>query len=151
LKFFETLKIYFDDRVDILPVADPNIYSMSQRISMAQTQLQLAQTNPKIHNMYMAYRNMYSAIGVKDIDRILPLPPPPQPTDPAIENIKAMTQKPFQAYRGQDHRAHITSHLYFMATNMVRNNPMVMGSLEKNILEHIGLMAQEQVDIIVSC
>jgi hypothetical protein len=114
---------------------------------MAQTELQLAMSNPQMHNLYQSYRKMYEALGVKDIDRILPPPPPPQPTDPAIENIKAMTQKPFQAYRGQDHRAHITSHLYFMATNMVRNNPMVMGALEKNILEHIGLMAQEQVDI----
>ena len=137
----------FDERIDILPVADPNIFSQTQRITMAQTELQLAMSNPQMHNLYQSYRKMYEALGVKDIDRILPPPPPPQPSDPAVENIKAMTQKPFQAYRGQDHRAHITSHLYFMATNMVRNNPMVMGALEKNILEHIGLMAQEQVDI----
>ena len=137
----------FDDRIDILPVADPNIFSQTQRITMAQTELQLAMSNPQMHNLYQSYRKMYEALGVKDIDRILPPPPPPTPKDPAIENIEAMSQKPFQAYRGQDHRAHITSHLYFMATNMVRNNPMVMGALEKNILEHIGLMAQEQVDI----
>ena len=137
----------FDERIDILPVADPNIFSQTQRITMAQTELQLAMSNPQMHNLYQSYRKMYEALGVKDIDRILPPPPPPQPSDPAIENIQAMSQKPFQAYRGQDHRAHITSHLYFMATNMVRNNPAVMGALEKNILEHIGLMAQEQVDI----
>ena len=137
----------FDEKIDILPVADPNIFSQTQRITMAQTELQLAMSNPQMHNLYQSYRKMYEALGVKDIDRILPPPPPPQPSDPAIENIQAMSQKPFQAYRGQDHRAHITSHLYFMATNMVRNNPMVMGALEKNILEHIGLMAQEQVDI----
>ena len=137
----------FDERIDILPVADPNIFSQTQRITMAQTELQLAMSNPQMHNLYQSYRKMYEALGVKDIDRILPPPPPSQPSDPAIENIQAMSQKPFQAYRGQDHRAHITSHLYFMATNMVRNNPMVMGALEKNILEHIGLMAQEQVDI----
>ena len=137
----------FDERIDILPVADPNIFSQTQRITMAQTELQLAMSNPQMHNLYQSYRKMYEALGVKDIDRILPPPPPPTPKDPAIENIEAMSQKPFQAYRGQDHRAHITSHLYFMATNMVRNNPMVMGALEKNILEHIGLMAQEQVDI----
>ena len=137
----------FDDRIDILPVADPNIFSQTQRITIAQTELQLAMSNPQMHNLYQSYRKMYEALGVKDIDRILPPPPPPTPKDPAIENIEAMSQKPFQAYRGQDHRAHITSHLYFMATNMVRNNPMVMGALEKNILEHIGLMAQEQVDI----
>jgi hypothetical protein len=137
----------FDDRVDILPIADPNIFSMSQRISMAQTQLQLAMSNPQMHNMYMAYRNMYSAIGVKDIDRVLPPPPPNQPKDPAIEHIDALAMKPFQAFPGQDHRAHVTAHMYFMATNFVRNNPSVTAALEKNILEHISLMAQEQVQL----
>jgi hypothetical protein len=137
----------FDDRVDILPVADPNIFSMSQRISMAQTQLQLAMSNPQMHNMYMAYRNMYNAIGVKDIDRILPPPPPNMPKDPAIEHIDAMGMKPFQAFPGQDHRAHITAHLNFMASNFVRNNPSITAALEKNIMEHISLMAQEQIQL----
>jgi len=137
----------FDERVDILPIADPNIFSMSQRVTLAQTQLQLAQTNPQMHNMYNAYRSMYQAIGVKDIDRILPPPPPNQPKDPAIEHIDALGQKPFQAFPGQDHRAHVTAHLNFMATNFVRNNPSVTASLEKNILEHISLMAQEQVQL----
>ena len=137
----------FDDRVDILPVADPNIFSMSQRVTLAQTQLQLAQTNPQMHNMYQAYRNMYAAIGVKDIDRILPPPTPNAPKDPAIEHIDALGMKPFQAFPGQDHRAHITAHLNFMATNFVRNNPSVVAALEKNILEHISLMAQEQVQL----
>jgi len=137
----------FDDKVDILPVADPNIFSMSQRISMAQTQLQLAQSNPQMHNMYNAYRTMYNAIGVKDIDRILPPPPPNQPKDPAIEHIDAMGMKPFQAFPGQDHRAHVTAHLNFMASNFVRNNPSITAALEKNIMEHISLMAQEQVQL----
>jgi len=137
----------FDARVDVLPVADPNIFSMSQRVSMAQTELQLAMSNPQLHNLYMAYRKMYEAIGVKNIDEILPPPPPPLPKDPAIENIDALAMKPFNAFPGQDHRAHITSHLNFMATNMVRNNPPVMGALQKNCLEHISLMAQEQVQL----
>jgi len=137
----------FDERVDVLPVADPNIFSMSQRISMAQTQLQLAQSNPPMHNMYMAYRNMYTAIGVKDIDRILPPPPPNQPKDPALEHIDAMGQKSFQAFPGQDHRAHVTAHLNFMASNFVRNNPSITAALEKNIMEHLSLMAQEQVQL----
>ena len=137
----------FDERVDILPIADPNIFSMSQRVTLAQTQLQLAQTNPQMHNMYNAYRSMYQAIGVKDIDRILPPPPPNQPKDPAIEHIDALGQKPFQAFPGQDHRAHVTAHLNFMATNFVRNNPSVTAALEKNILEHLSLMAQEQVQL----
>ena len=137
----------FDDRIDIIPVADPNIFSMSQRITLAQTEMQLATTNPQMHNMYNVYRNMYEAIGVKNIDSILPPPPPNQPKDPSVENIEAMSGKKFQAFPGQDHRAHITAHLNFMATNMVRNNPPIMASLQKNILEHISLMAQEQVQL----
>ena len=137
----------FDDRVDILPVADPNIFSQTQRISLAQTELQLATSNPQIHNQYQVYRNMYEALGVKDIDQILIKPLPPQPKDPALEHIDALAGKPFQAFPGQDHRAHMTAHLNFMATNMARNNPAVMASLEKNIFEHISLMAQEQVEV----
>jgi len=137
----------FDDRVDILPVADPNIFSMSQRITLAQTQLQLATSNPQIHNLYSAYRNMYEAIGVKNIDSVLPPPAPVQPMDPSIEHISALTGKQFQAFPGQDHRAHMTAHLNFMSTNIVRNNPTVMGAIQKNILEHISLMAQEQIQL----
>ena len=137
----------FDDRVDILPVADPNIFSMTQRISLAQTELQLATSNPQIHNLNAVYRNMYEALGVKDIDQILPPPAPKAPKDPALEHIDALGGKPFQAYRGQDHTAHITAHLNFMATNLVRNNPPVMAAMHKNILEHISLMAQEQIEL----
>jgi hypothetical protein len=137
----------FDDKVDIIPVADPNIFSQTQRISIAQTELQLAMANPGIHNMYEVYRNMYSALGVRDVDRILVKPDQPTPKDPALEHIDALAGKPFQAFPGQDHRAHITSHLNFMATNMARNAPVIMASLEKNCFEHISLMAQEQVEI----
>ena len=137
----------FDDRIDIVPVADPNIFSMSQRITLAQTELQLATSNPQIHNLYAVYRDMYSALGVKNIDQILPPPPPPMPKDPSLEHIDALGGKPFQAFPAQDHRSHITAHLNFMSTNMVRNNPAVMASIQKNILEHISLMAQEQVQL----
>ncbi len=137
----------FDDRVDILPVADPNIFSQTQRISLAQTELQLAASNPQIHNQYEIYRNMYEALGVKDIDLILKKPPQPMPKDPALEHIDALAGLPFQAFPGQDHRAHITAHLNFLATNMVRTAPMVTAAVEKNCLEHISLMAQEQIEL----
>jgi len=137
----------FDDRVDIVPVADPNIFSQTQRISIAQTELQLAMSNPQIHNTYEVYRNMYQALGVKNIDQILLKPDQPTPKDPALEHIDALAGKPFSAFPGQDHRAHMTSHLNFMATNIARNAPVVMAALEKNIFEHISLMAQEQVEI----
>jgi len=137
----------FDDRIDVMPVADPNIFSMSQRVTLAQTQLQLATSNPQIHNLYQVYRNMYEAIGVKNVDAVLPPPAPTAPMDPSMEHINALAGKPFQAFPGQDHRAHITAHLNFMSTNMVRNNPAIMAAIQKNILEHISLMAQEQVQL----
>ena len=137
----------FDDRIDILPVADPNIFSQTQRISMAQTELQLATSNPELHNQYAIYRNMYEALGVKNIDTILKKPPQPTPKDPALEHIDALGAKPFQAFPGQDHRAHITAHLNFLATNMVRNAPMVSAAIQKNCLEHISLMGQEQIEL----
>ena len=137
----------FDDKVDILPVADPNIFSQTQRISLAQTEMQLAASNPGIHNQYEVYKNMYEALGVKDIDQILIKPTPPQPKDPALEQIDALAGKSFQAFPGQDHRAHISTHLSFMSTNLARNAPPVMAALEKNIFEHISLMAQEQVEV----
>ena len=126
----EIKQMDFDDRVDILPVADPNIFSMAQRISMAQTELQLATSNPQIHNLYAAYRKMYEALNVKNIDQILPPPAPMAPMDPSLEHINALGMKPFQAFRGQDHRAHVTSHLTFMSTNIVRNNPSVMAAIQ---------------------
>ena len=137
----------FDDRVDILPVADPNIFSQSQRISIAQAELQLAQSNPQMHNLYNAYRAMYEALGVKNIDMVLKPTPKPTPMDPSIEAIQALGGQPFQAFKGQDHRAHITAHLNFMSSSMARGNPVVTASMQKNIFEHISLMALEQVEV----
>ena len=137
----------FDEKIDILPVADPNIFSQSQRINLAQTEMQLAMSNPQMHNLYQVYRTMYEAIGVKNIDLILPPPQPPTPTDPSIEHINAMTGQPFQAFAGQDHTAHIEAHLNFMQLNMIQNNPAAMASIQKNVLEHISIMAQEQIQL----
>ncbi len=137
----------FDAKVDILPVADPNIFSSTQRVAIAQTELQLAQSNPQMHNLYEAYRDMYEALGVKNIDQVLPPPPPPAPKNPALEHIDALAGKPYQAFTGQDHQAHIAAHVAFMSTNMAKNNPQIMASLEKNIFEHIALMADEQVQM----
>ena len=137
----------FDQRIDIVPVADPNIFSQTQRISIAQTQLQLAMSNPKMHNLYVAYRDMYEALGVKNIDTLLKKPAQPQPMDPAMENLKALTGETFKAFPGQDHQAHMDAHLSFMGTMMARTNPQILAALQKNILEHITLMATEQVQL----
>jgi hypothetical protein len=137
----------FDDKVDILPVADPNIFSQTQRINIAQTEMQLAMSNPQMHNLYEVYRTMYEAIGVKNIDLILPPPQDPLPMDPSVEHITAMGAQPFKAFPGQDHRAHIEAHLNFMQLNLVKNNPVVVAAIQKNILEHISIMAQEQIQL----
>ena len=137
----------FDDKIDILPIADPNIFSQSQRISIAQAELQLAQSNPQMHNLYNAYRAMYEALGVKNIDTILVQPEKPTPMDPAVEAIQSLGGKSFQAFKGQDHRAHITAHLNFMSSSMARGNPQITASMQKNIFEHISLMALEQVEV----
>ena len=137
----------FDDKIDIVPVADPNIFSQTQRITVAQTQLQLAMSNPKMHNLYQAYRDMYEALGIKDIDLILKKKQPPKPMDPATENMMALSGQPFKAFPGQDHQAHMDAHLSFMGTMIARTNPQVLAAMQKNILEHISLMAQEQVQL----
>jgi hypothetical protein len=137
----------FDNRVDIIPVADPNIFSQTQRITIAQTELQMAMSNPDMHNLYHAYRHMYEALGVKDIDILLPPPAPMQPMDPASENIMALNMKKFQAFPKQDHLSHMQAHLSFMGTTLVRNNPKAMVALQQNCMEHINLMSGEQIEI----
>ena len=137
----------FDERVDVIPVADPNIFSQSQRIQIAQTELQMAMSNPDLHNIYHAYRHMYEALGVKDVDILLPPPAPMQPMDPASENIMALAAKKFKAFPKQDHQAHMRAHLQFMGTTMARNNPKALMKLQTNCMEHINLMAGEQIEV----
>ena len=137
----------FDERVDVQPVSDPNIFSMSQRIMLAQTQLQLAQSNPQIHNLYEAYRRMYMALGVQQIENILPPPKPPQPVDPGVENSQSLMMGKLIVFPNQDHVAHIEAHRAFMSSYLVRNNPQVMTVLQAHIVEHISAMARNEVMI----
>ncbi len=123
------------------------IFKQTQRISIAQAEMQIAMTNPQMHNIYHAYRHMYEALGVKDIDQLLPPPPQPQAMDPATENIMALNGKKIQAFPRQNHQAHMKSHLQFMGTMVIRNNPQAMAILQQNCMEHILLMAGEQVDL----
>jgi len=136
----------FSPEIDIVPVSDPNIFSMSQRVTLAQTQLQLAQADPASHNMYEAYRRMYQALGVKDIDVILPAPAEPQPLDPSVENANALRNAPLVAFRNQNQLAHIDAHRAFMSSYLVKNNPPTMAILQGHIVEHIGLQAREEVE-----
>jgi len=143
----------FDARVDVLPVSDPNIFSMAQRIALAQTQLQLVQSNPQIHGgpqgLYQAYRKMYEALGVNNIDSILPPPPQPQPINAAMENKIAITGGMPQAFPQQDHKAHMETHLAIMSTPVVQTNPQAMATLQGHIQEHIGMLAEQQAQQMV--
>ena len=137
--------IDFDDRVDILPVADPNIFSMSQRVTLAQTQLQIAQSNPQLHNLHEAYRRVYEALGTKEIPQLLKPAPKPMPEDPAMENMKAMQMQSLVAFPEQDHDAHIAAHSAFMRTRMVQINPTVYANLQGHISQHVSLKASAEV------
>ena len=138
----------FADQIDILPVSDPNIFSMSQRVTLAQQQLQIAQSNPEMHNVYEAYRRMYIALGVKDIEQILPIPKPPeqpQPTDPAMENSLVLIGKPPMAFPQQNHEQHIKAHRLFMSSAMIKTNPMVVVTLISHINQHVSMLATSVV------
>jgi hypothetical protein len=118
---------------------------MSQRVTLAQTQMQMATSNPQMHNMHEAYRRMYEALGVRDIDKLLSPPQQPQPEDPGMENSKALQMMKLQAFQGQNHEAHINAHQAFMSSFLVANNPPTMGILQSHISEHVSFMAREQV------
>jgi len=142
----------FDDRVDVLPVSNPNIFSQAQRISLAQTKMQLATSAPDMHNMYEVFRDMYEALGVRDIDRILKRTPEPEamPKDPAQENIDVLDQITLTAFEGQDHEAHIMAHMVFGSTPLIAQAPSMAVSLQKHIMEHVKIGARERaaVDLI---
>ena len=139
----------FDDRIDVIPVSDPNMFSQAQRIALAQTKLQLAGAAPELHNMYEVYKDMYEALGVKDTDRIMKRIPDeePEPKDPAQENIDAMDMVPLQAFEGQEHEAHIMAHMVFGSTPMVSGMPAIAMSLQKHIMEHVKIAARERAAV----
>ena len=135
----------FDNRVDILPVADPNIMSMAQRVTLAQSQLQIAQSNPQMHNLHEAYRRVYEALGTKQIEAILKPPPKqPEPLDPAKENARALQMKLLTVFEFQDHDAHLQAHMAFMQSRMVQINPQVYALLQSHISDHISFKAKAE-------
>ena len=136
----------FDNRVDILPVADPNIMSMAQRVTLAQAQLQIAQSNPQMHNLHEAYRRVYEALGTKQIEALLKPPPKqPEPQDPAKENARALQMKLLTAFEFQDHDAHLAAHMAFMQSRMVQINPQVYALLQSHISDHVSFKAKAEV------
>jgi len=139
----------FDGRVDIIPVSDPNIFSQSQRITMAQELLQLVQSNPEIHGpqgMYEAYRRMYAALGVDNVEGLLqpPAPPPtPMPVDAGSENAGFMMGGPAMAFPQQNHQAHIDAHRSMFLTDVVKGTPQLQGGIIAHMMQHLQFMASE--------
>jgi len=137
----------FDDRIDIIPVSDPNIFSMSQRVMMAQEMLQMVQAAPEIHGpmgIYEAYKRMYEAMGIQQVEQLLPPPPPPPaPLGSAEENGMFVSGQPYQPFPEQNHDAHIASHLYLYETALVQMNPQIQSIIQGHIYAHIGLKAQQ--------
>ena len=140
----------FDDRVDVIPVADPNIMSMAQRVTMANENLKIAMSNPLMHNLREAYRRVYEALGTQDIDSILKPMERPIPKDPATENMDVLAMKPLKAFPDQDHDSHINAHRAFMSTRMVQINPQVYTALQAHISEHVSLKAQGEIGAMIS-
>jgi len=143
-------QVDFDDRIDVIPVADPNIMSMAQRVTMANENLKIAMSNPMMHNLREAYRRVYEALGTQDIDQILKPMEKPIPKDPATENMEVLQMKPLKAFPDQDHDAHINAHRAFMSTRMVQINPQVYTALQSHISEHVSFKAQGEVGALIA-
>jgi hypothetical protein len=139
----------FDQRVDVLPQSDPNVFSISQRVTMAQMQLQLAQSNPQMHNLYEAFRRMYEALGVQNIENLLPPPQQPAPMDPGIENAQALKGAQLQAFIQQNHDAHIEAHRSFMSSQLVKSQVAILAILQGHVSEHVSLAARAQIQAVV--
>ena len=139
----------FSDQIDVLPHSDPNIFSMAQRVMMAQTQLQLATSAPQIHNLEEAYTRMYRALGVQNIEDLLPPSDPENSKDPASENADALIKRPLRAFIHQDHQAHISTHMAFMQNPIFANNQEAMLVLQSHIQEHFAMGYRQQVEQMI--
>jgi hypothetical protein len=135
----------FDNRVDVLPIADPNTFSVAQRVTLANEQLKIAVSAPQLHDVREAYRRVYEALGTQAIDSLLKPVEQPIPKDPAMENKDAMELKELKPFATQEHEAHIEAHGAFMRSRMVQVNPQVYATLQAHISEHISLKANQEV------
>ena len=138
----------FDGRVDVIPVSDPNIFSQSQRITLAQELLQMVQSNPQIHGqqgMYEAYKRMYAALGVDNVESLIPPPPDmtPKPVDAGLENSSLMLGQPAQAFEGQNHQAHLETHKSLFLTQVVKENPQIQSIIISHCMQHLQFLSAE--------
>ena len=139
----------FSPEVDVIPVADPNSFSMSQRVTLASQQLQIANAAPQLHNIREAYRRVYESLGTKKIDDLLLPEKKPEPMDPGAENAKALQAVPLKAFYFQNHDAHIAAHAAFIQSRMVQANPLVYSILQAHISEHISFKARAQTLVYI--
>ena len=136
----------FNDRVDIIPVSNPDIFSTAQRIAMAQEMMQLVNSNPNIHGpdgIYESYRRMYAAIGVDNPDTLL-VPPPnrePKPIEAGMENNMLLMGQPAQAFPEQNHDAHISVHMSLLNTPPVQSNAAIQAMIHSHIMQHLQMKA----------
>jgi len=138
----------FDDRIDVIPVSDPNIFSQSQRITLAQELLQMVQSNPQVHGpngIYEAYRRMYGALGVDNVEALLQPPPDmtPRPIDAGLENSGFLMGQPAQAFEGQNHTAHVETHRALFLTQVVKENPQIQAMVISHVMQHLQFLAAE--------
>jgi len=136
----------FDEKVDIFPISNPDIFSQSQRIAMAQEMMQLVQSNPQVHGpngTYEAYKRMYAAIGVDNVEQILTPPPPtdPTPLEAGFENNKLLLGQQAQAFPQQNHDAHIAIHMALLNTPPVQMNAQVQALIHSHIMQHLQMKA----------
>jgi hypothetical protein len=139
----------FDDRIDIIPVSDPNIFSMAQRVMLAQQELQMAQAAPQIHDLREAYKRMYEALEVKNIDAILPPVQAIPPRDPISEQQAAMTGQPIKAFEFQNHDAYIAAHSSFLQNPMIAQNQTAQLAIGANIQEHQSMLYKQQIEQVL--
>jgi hypothetical protein len=144
----EVKQIDFDDRVDIIPVSDPNIFSQSQRVTLAQELLQMVQSNPEIHGpmgIYEAYKRMYAALGVDNVDALLQPPPDmtPKPIDAGQENAGLLLGQPAQAFQEQNHQAHLEAHKSLFLTQIVKESPQVQALIISHCMQHLQFLAAQ--------
>ena len=138
----------FDGRIDVIPVSDPNIFSQSQRVTLAQELLQMVQSAPEVHGpmgIYEAYRRMYSALGVDNVDNLLQPPPDmtPRPIDAGIENSGLLLGQPAQAFEQQNHQAHVEAHRSLFLTSVVQENPQIQSLIISHCMQHLQFLSAQ--------
>ena len=143
----------FDNRVDVIPVSDPNAATMSQRVMQYQAAIQLAQQSPQIYDMGKLHRQMLEVLGVQNADEIVKLPDDMKPADPVTENMMIMKQEPIKAFKYQDHEAHIAVHMAAAQDpkimQIIGQSPFasaIQQAMAAHITEHVAFQYRREIE-----